>query len=260
MAFDRRVAGRRRGHLAGEIADPAAAKRVVGAAPEHFGRVDTLINNAGVVAAKPCTEQDFPWLVSVNLAGFFPMTRPAVPHMLAQGGGHLVQLTTSRADQANHNLPAPVAMLAKGGPQRFLLGQPPRGPADGVVGQRGQPARGLPRRTASSASLPQARRTASRPARAASARPPPADGLVGQREQPARGLQQRPPGGRQRPAVARQQRHADDLLRQGRTGDVQPRGCPPEVESRREALELPQFRPADLRVRLPGRPRVRRPG
>jgi NAD(P)-dependent dehydrogenase (short-subunit alcohol dehydrogenase family) len=107
-------------NVAGDIADPATAKRVVETAVERFGRIDTLINNAGVFAAKPFTdytEQDFQWLVGVNLGGFLHMTQQVVPHLLAQGGGHIVQITTSLVDQADHNLPVAVAMLTKGGLQ-----------------------------------------------------------------------------------------------------------------------------------------------
>jgi NAD(P)-dependent dehydrogenase (short-subunit alcohol dehydrogenase family) len=107
-------------NVAGDIADPATAKRVVDAALKSFGRIDTLVNNAGVFVAKPFTdytEQDFQQLTGVNLAGFFHMTQQVVPHMLTQGGGHIVQITTSLVDQANHNLPVSVAMLTKGGLQ-----------------------------------------------------------------------------------------------------------------------------------------------
>src|SRR5215469_16391688 len=60
--------------VAGDIADPAVADRVIGGAVEKFGRVDTLVNNAGIFIAKPFTEyteDDFAAKISVNLAGFF---------------------------------------------------------------------------------------------------------------------------------------------------------------------------------------------
>jgi NAD(P)-dependent dehydrogenase (short-subunit alcohol dehydrogenase family) len=107
-------------NVAGDIADPATAERVVTAAVERFGRIDALVNNAGVFAAKPFTDytvRDFEWLVGVNLAGFLHITQRAIPHMLAQGGGHIVQITTSLVDQARGELPAAVAMLTKGGLQ-----------------------------------------------------------------------------------------------------------------------------------------------
>jgi NAD(P)-dependent dehydrogenase (short-subunit alcohol dehydrogenase family) len=107
-------------NVAGDIADPATADRVVATAIERFGRIDTLVNNAGVFAAKPFTEytvQDFEWLVGVNLGGFLHLTQRVVPHLLVQGGGHIVQVTTSQVDQADRNQPVAVAMLTKGGLQ-----------------------------------------------------------------------------------------------------------------------------------------------
>src|SRR5438132_13790401 len=61
-------------NVAGDIVDPAVADRVIGGAVERFGRVDTLVNNAGIFIAKPFTEYteaDFAAKISVNLAGFF---------------------------------------------------------------------------------------------------------------------------------------------------------------------------------------------
>src|SRR5205807_1515030 len=77
--------------IAGDIADPAVADRVIGGAVETFGRVDTLVNNAGIFIAKPFTdytEGDFAAKISVNLAGFFYVSQRAVRQMLTQGGGH----------------------------------------------------------------------------------------------------------------------------------------------------------------------------
>src|SRR5207244_5444837 len=64
--------------IAGDIADPAVADQVIGGAVEKFGRVDTLVNNAGIFIAKPFTEYteaDFAAVLSVNLAGFFHVSQ-----------------------------------------------------------------------------------------------------------------------------------------------------------------------------------------
>src|SRR5437762_11579631 len=71
--------------IVGDIADPAVAERVLGGAVEKFGRVDTLVNNAGIFIAKPFTEYteaDYANVLSVNLAGFFHVTQRAVRQML----------------------------------------------------------------------------------------------------------------------------------------------------------------------------------
>ncbi|MFD9002462.1 SDR family NAD(P)-dependent oxidoreductase [Streptomyces sp. NPDC059582] len=104
----------------GDIADPATAERVVAAAVERFGRVDTLVNNAGVFVAKPFVEytaQDYATVTGVNLAGFFHITQLAIGHMLAQGGGHIVNITTSLVDNPDSNVPSVLASLTKGGLQ-----------------------------------------------------------------------------------------------------------------------------------------------
>ncbi|MFJ6386182.1 SDR family NAD(P)-dependent oxidoreductase [Streptomyces sp. NPDC091972] len=104
----------------GDIADPATAERVVAAAVERFGRVDTVVNNAGVFVAKPFTEytaEDFATVTGINVAGVFHLTQRAVPHLLAQGGGHIVNVTTSLVDNADSRVPSVLASLSKGGVQ-----------------------------------------------------------------------------------------------------------------------------------------------
>jgi NAD(P)-dependent dehydrogenase (short-subunit alcohol dehydrogenase family) len=104
----------------GDIGDPATADRVIAAAVERFGRVDTLVNNAGIFVAKPFvdyTEADFASTIAVNVAGFFRMTQLAVQQMLAQGGGHVVNITSSLVDNAHSNIPSVLASLTKGGVQ-----------------------------------------------------------------------------------------------------------------------------------------------
>jgi NAD(P)-dependent dehydrogenase (short-subunit alcohol dehydrogenase family) len=104
--------------IAGDIADPAVADRVINGAVETFGRVDTLVNNAGIFISKPFTdytEADFTRKISVNLAGFFHVSQRAVRQMLTQGGGHIVNLTTTLVVQPVKGVPSALASLTKGG-------------------------------------------------------------------------------------------------------------------------------------------------
>jgi NAD(P)-dependent dehydrogenase (short-subunit alcohol dehydrogenase family) len=104
----------------GDIVDRATAERVVTAAVERFGRIDTLVNNVGIFVAKPFTdytEDEFASVIGVNLAGFFRPTQLAIQHMLTEGGGHVVNITSSLVDNANSNIPSVLASLTKGGLQ-----------------------------------------------------------------------------------------------------------------------------------------------
>src|SRR5579871_6157795 len=83
--------------VAGDIADPKTAERIVLEALERFGRIDTLVNNAGIFVAKPFTEytdNDYANMLGINLNGFFQITRRSAKEMLKQGSGHIVQITT----------------------------------------------------------------------------------------------------------------------------------------------------------------------
>ncbi|SNS85253.1 NAD(P)-dependent dehydrogenase, short-chain alcohol dehydrogenase family [Streptosporangium subroseum] len=102
----------------GDIAEAATAERVVAEALSRFGRIDTLVNNAGVFVAKPFTDytdDDYATVVGVNLAGFFHLTQRALRPMLDQGSGHVVNITTSFVDHPNSNVPSVLASLTKGG-------------------------------------------------------------------------------------------------------------------------------------------------
>jgi NAD(P)-dependent dehydrogenase (short-subunit alcohol dehydrogenase family) len=103
----------------GDAAEPGVGGRVVEAALARFGRVDTLVNNAGVFVAKPFTEYtdaDYENVAGVNLRGFFEFTRAAVAAMTARdGGGHVVNVSTSLVDHADSRVPSALASLTKGG-------------------------------------------------------------------------------------------------------------------------------------------------
>jgi NAD(P)-dependent dehydrogenase (short-subunit alcohol dehydrogenase family) len=104
--------------VAGDITKPETAERVVHEALERFGRIDTLVNNAGVFVAKPFiefTQEDYDRNMGVNVAGFFHITQRVAAEMLKQGFGHIVTITTSLVDQPIAGVPAALASLTKGG-------------------------------------------------------------------------------------------------------------------------------------------------
>lgn len=104
--------------IPGDISDRAVAERIVREGLQKFGRIDTLVNNAGVFIAKPFTQytvEDYATALSVNVAGFFHITQAAVAEMEKQGSGHVVTITTSLVDHAIDGVPSVLASLTKGG-------------------------------------------------------------------------------------------------------------------------------------------------
>ena len=104
--------------VAGDIADPAVAARVLSEGLARFGRIDTLVNNAGLFVASPFTKytpEQFASVVATNLAGFFYVSQLAVEAMEKQGSGHIVNVTTSLVNHANSSVPSVLASLTKGG-------------------------------------------------------------------------------------------------------------------------------------------------
>ncbi|MGF7162212.1 NAD(P)-dependent dehydrogenase (short-subunit alcohol dehydrogenase family) [Rhodoligotrophos appendicifer] len=104
--------------VAGDIAERGTAEHVISEGMAHFGRIDTLINNAGIFIAKPFTqytEADYVAILAVNTTGFFNITQFAIAEMEKRGAGHVVQITTTLAERASSSVQATLAALTKGG-------------------------------------------------------------------------------------------------------------------------------------------------
>ena len=102
----------------GDIAKPATADRIIEGALERFGRVDTLVNNAGVFVSKPFTDytaEDYALVVGVNLTGFFWLTQRVIAEMVTRYGGHVVNISATLAEVASSRAPSVLAALTKGG-------------------------------------------------------------------------------------------------------------------------------------------------
>ena len=102
----------------GDIAKPATADRIIEGALERFGRIDTLVNNAGAFISKPFTDytaEDYALVVGVNLTGFFWLTQRIIAEMLRRYGGHVVNISATLAEVANSHAPSVLAALTKGG-------------------------------------------------------------------------------------------------------------------------------------------------
>jgi NAD(P)-dependent dehydrogenase (short-subunit alcohol dehydrogenase family) len=104
--------------IAGDIAERKTAERAISEGVARFGRIDTLVNNAGIFIAKhftEYTEADYAAIVGVNLTGFFHITQLAVAEMTKRSSGHVVQITTALAESADARVPSVLASLTKGG-------------------------------------------------------------------------------------------------------------------------------------------------
>ena len=104
--------------VAGDIGDPATARRVISEGVAKFGRIDTLVNNAGIYIGKPFTEnttEDYAAVMNVNMAGFFYITQLAIAEMEKHSSGHVVSVTASVGDNAISGMYSVLAALTKGG-------------------------------------------------------------------------------------------------------------------------------------------------
>ena len=104
--------------IAGDIRERATARDLVLAARERFGRLDTLVNNAGLFIGKPFleyTQEDLDSVTGTNLTGLFHVTQVVLAELLSQGSGHIVNISASVVDQPLASAPSGLAALTKGG-------------------------------------------------------------------------------------------------------------------------------------------------
>lgn len=102
----------------GDVGESSVARNLIRGAEQRFGKIDLLINNAGIFVPKPFVEytsEDFNRVVSTNLAGFFHVSQEAARHMRKNGGGHILTITTTLAQQPVAGVAAALTSLTKGG-------------------------------------------------------------------------------------------------------------------------------------------------
>jgi len=102
----------------GDIGEASTAQNLIHSAEQRFGKIDVLINNAGIFVPKPFidyTPADYNGMVSTNLTGFFYVTQAAVRHMLQKGGGQIINISTTLAQQPVAGVTAALTSLTKGG-------------------------------------------------------------------------------------------------------------------------------------------------
>jgi len=100
----------------GDIGKKDVAVKVAEAAIKHFGRIDLLVNNAGIYIPKPVTDytpEDFETMISTNIAGYFFITQQAVAQMRKQKSGHIVSISTTLVDQPLAGAPISLPVITK---------------------------------------------------------------------------------------------------------------------------------------------------
>ena len=96
-AADIRASGGRAIFMPVNVTERASVDALVSAAVARFGRIDVLVNNAGVIRDRSLlkmTEQDFDFVINVNLKGVFNCTQAVAPLMVAQGSGAIINASS----------------------------------------------------------------------------------------------------------------------------------------------------------------------
>ena len=107
-------------HVLAVVADVTSAAdraRLVDSALSRFGRIDVLVNNAGLFEPRPFLEVDEAHLdrfLAVNLKGTFFLTQAVIPHLMAVGGGAVINIGTLLVDHAIAGVPTTAPIASKG--------------------------------------------------------------------------------------------------------------------------------------------------
>src|SRR5579862_8685943 len=100
----------------GDIGKKQTAVAVADAAIKNFGRIDLLVNNAGIYIPKPFTDytpEDFEKMIGTNIAGYFFITQQVVAQMCKQKSGHIVSISTVLTDQPLAGAPISLPVITK---------------------------------------------------------------------------------------------------------------------------------------------------
>jgi glucose 1-dehydrogenase len=128
--FDQIADGGRAEWIVGDVADPEACERIVRETVGKLGRIDVLVNNAGVTSAKPALEltaEDFDRIFTIDVRGAFLLARAAALVMKERGGGAIVNITS-----VHEHIPRPGFALYAAG--KAALGMLTRGLALELAG------------------------------------------------------------------------------------------------------------------------------
>jgi NAD(P)-dependent dehydrogenase (short-subunit alcohol dehydrogenase family) len=109
VAGEIRSLGRRALAVTADVTDEASVQAMVQRVLEEFGRIDILVNSAGIVSIKPTVEfpvEEWQQIMDVNLRGTFLCCKEAGKVMLAQGRGKIINMSSVRGLQGRANDPA----------------------------------------------------------------------------------------------------------------------------------------------------------